>query len=219
MAPFDAIIASRLAASLAVGLTAYLLHQVAGRLLDDRDRLVGPAAALAYVTFSLTNGGLASNSEVFLNTFTVLALFLALLAIQNREKPSLPLLLAAALVLGLGIQVKPTILFDMLAFLAGFLILTTPRPADLGLRIRAIAPTLIVLGAVAALPTLAVILLYVATGHWDEWVMANISAQRGFVDNPGQLIEWAPSSGECSSRRLYGSGPFSPGFWHPPPPR
>jgi hypothetical protein len=59
-APFDAIVASRLGASLAVGLTAWLLHRAAGLLFDDRSRLIGPAAGLAYVVYSLANGGLAS---------------------------------------------------------------------------------------------------------------------------------------------------------------
>jgi hypothetical protein len=46
------------------------------------------------------------------------------------------------------------------------------------------------LGIMALLPTLLVILLYVVTRHWDEWAMANIGAQRGFVDDPGQRLEF-----------------------------
>jgi 4-amino-4-deoxy-L-arabinose transferase-like glycosyltransferase len=99
-------------------------------------------------------------------------------------------MLAAGLTLGCGIQVKPTILFDMLAFLAGFFILTTRRAADLVPRLRATWRQLAALGAVALLPTLAVILLYAATGHLSEWATANIGGQRGFVDDPGQRIEW-----------------------------
>jgi hypothetical protein len=207
LTPFDTIVASRLGASLAVGLTAYLLHRVAGYLFDDRDRLVGPAAALAYVTFSLVDGGLASNSEVFINLASVAGLLIALQAVRGDERLRPVPMLAAGLVLGLGIQIKPTILFDMLAFLAGLLILTTPRLADLGPHLRATAPALTALVAVAALPTLAVILLYVITGHWDEWAMANIGAQRGFVDDPGQPIEWIPAlSAMLEQAPLWGGG-------------
>jgi hypothetical protein len=186
--PFDAIIASRLGASITVGLTAYMLHRIAGLLFDDEDRLIGPAAGLAYVVFSLANGGMASNSEVFLSMFTVLGLLLALLAVRSAERPRLGLMLAAGLVFGLGVQVKQTILFDMLAFLVGFYLLTTARLADLGLHLRATAPSLAALATVAALPTIAVIVLYVVTGHWSDWVMANLAAQRGFVDDPGQPL-------------------------------
>src|SRR5918999_1764707 len=159
--PFDAIIASRLGASIAVGLTAYMLHHIAGLLFDDEDRLIGPAAGLAYVVFSLANGGMASNSEVFLSMFTVLGLLLTLLAVRGAERPHLGLMLAAGLVFGLGVQVKQTILFDMLAFLVGFYLLTTARLADLGLHLRATAPSLAALAAVSALPTIAVIVLYI----------------------------------------------------------
>jgi hypothetical protein len=42
--PIDAIVASRLGASLSVGLTAYMLHRVAGLLFDEREsgRVIGP---------------------------------------------------------------------------------------------------------------------------------------------------------------------------------
>jgi 4-amino-4-deoxy-L-arabinose transferase-like glycosyltransferase len=196
--PFDAIVASRLGASLSVELTAYMLHRVAGLLFDERKsgRVIGPTAGLAYILFSLANGGAASNSEVFLNAFAVLGLLLALLAVRGRgpmEPPRLGLMIASGLVLGLGIQVKQTILFDMLAFLAGFFLLTTPRSADLGDRLRISLRGLIALGVTALIPSLAVLLLYVVTGHWEEWALANIGAQRGFVDDPNQGIAFDPA--------------------------
>ncbi len=188
--PFDAIIASRLGASIAVGLTAYMLYRIANLLFEDQDHGIGSTAGLGYVVFSLANGGIASNSEVFLNAFAVLGLLLALQAIRGSERPRLRPLLAAGLVLGLGIQVKQTILFDMLAFFVGFYLLATPRFAELGSRLRATAPSLTALAAVAALPTIAVMLLYALSGHWSDWTMANLGAQRGFVDDPGQPLEF-----------------------------
>lgn len=189
-APFDAIVASRLGASVAVGATAFMLLRVAGLLFGDEDRLIGRAAGVAYIVFSLATGGVASNSEVFLNAFAVLGLLLALRSLRAEGRPRLGPLLAAGLVLGLGVQVKQTILFDMAAFLAGFYLLTTPRLADLVPTIRATAGRFLALAGVAALPTLAVMLLYAATGHWSDWSLANLGAQRGFVDDPGQRLEF-----------------------------
>lgn len=188
-APFDAIVASRIGASVAVGLTAWLLGRVAALLFADPARGIGWAAALTYILFSLANGGIASNAEVFHNLFAVLGLWLALLAVRVPGPPRRGLLVAAGLVLGTGLQVKPTVLFDMLAFLAGFFLLTTPTARDLGRHARASLPALAALGLAAVLPTLAVILLYVATGHWQGWATANLAAQRGFVDDPGQKLE------------------------------
>jgi hypothetical protein len=186
-------VASRLGASLAVGLTGYLLRRVAGLLFDDRPRLIGSAAGLAYVVFCLADGGLASNAELFLNLLSTSSLLLVLQAIRSFERPGFGLLLAAGLVLGLGLQIKQTILFDMLALFAGFHLLTISQLGQLGPHIRARAPGFAVFGLASALPTLAVILLYTATGHWSDWAWANIAAQRGFVDDPAQPLAWHPA--------------------------
>ncbi|HEX8373997.1 MAG TPA: hypothetical protein VF606_02335, partial [Geminicoccaceae bacterium] len=193
-APFDAIVASRLAASLAVGLTAYALHGIARILFADGERLIGRTAGLAYVVFTLATGGLTSNAELFHNALAVLGLRLALAAaLRDPDRPPRGLFIAAGLALGLGVQVKQTVLFDMAAFLAGFFLLTTPRLADLGRQARAAAPSLAALAVASLLPTLAVILLYVATGHWGEWLTANVTAQRGFVDDRSQGFELGPT--------------------------
>ena len=71
--PFDAIVASRVGASLSVGIAAYLLHRVARLLFDDHERVIGATAGIAYILFSLADGGIASNSEVFLNSFALWA--------------------------------------------------------------------------------------------------------------------------------------------------
>jgi hypothetical protein len=192
-APVDAIVASRLGASLVVGLTGYLLRRVAGLLFDDRPRLIGSAAGLAYVVFCLADGGLASNAELFLNLLATLILLFVLKAIRSFERPRFGLMLAAGLVLGLGLQIKQTILFDMLALLAGFYLLTTSRLSQLGRHIRATVPSLAALSLASTLPTLAVILLYVVTGHWHDWAWANVEAQRGFIDDPAQPLAWHPA--------------------------
>ena len=192
-APIDAIVASRLGASLAVGLTGYLLRRVAGLLFDDRPHLIGTAAGLAYVVFSLADGGLASNAELFLNLLATLSLLFVLKAIRSTERPRFGLMLAAGLVLGLGLQIKQTILFDMLALLAGFYLLTTSRLSQLGRHIQATVPSLAALSLASTLPTLAVILLYVVTGHWHDWAWANVEAQRGFIDDPAQPLAWHPA--------------------------
>jgi hypothetical protein len=190
--PMDGVVAGRLTSSVVVGLTAYLLWHLANRLFDDRDRRIGPAAGLAYVVFTLANGGLNFQSELFTNLLALLGLAIALAAVRDGTgRPSLPLMALAGLVLGVGVQVKQVVLFDMLAFLAGFFLLTTPHPALLVQRARESWPALAALGVAALLPTLAVMLTYAASGHWDAWVAGNLTTHRAFYgEDTGPPVSW-----------------------------
>jgi hypothetical protein len=53
----DGVVASRLCASFAVGITAFLLWRVVARLFADQDHRIGTATGLAYVVFMLATGG------------------------------------------------------------------------------------------------------------------------------------------------------------------
>ncbi len=178
--PFDGIIVSRIAACLAVGATAYLLSGVAGLLFDDESRSIGVTSGLTYIVFTLATGGVAAQGELFLNLFAVLALFLLLRALRDPVGFRASTLIGIGLCVGIGIQIKQSILFDILALFACFFILTTPRAADLPTRVRASALGLVVVGIVAILPTLAVMLTYGLAGEWDAWVAGNITAHRVF---------------------------------------
>ena len=188
--PMDGVLAMRLCAAIVVGVTAFLLWCVARHLFDDEDRRIGAAAGLAYIVFMLATGGLNAQSELFMNLFVTLGLLLALRAVSGEGSPSLGLMLLSGLVLGLGFQVKQVVAFDMLAFLAGFFLLTTPRPALLGNRAREAAPALAALAAMAAVPTLAVMLVYIISDHWDAWVAGNITTHRVFYGDKGPAVAW-----------------------------
>src|SRR5687767_10373440 len=78
--PFDPVISSRIGASIVVGLTAFMLCGISDRLFDDRRRLIGITAGLSYVVFSLADGGMAFQGEIFHNACAVFALLIALRA-------------------------------------------------------------------------------------------------------------------------------------------
>lgn len=194
LSPFDAITTSRIGASVAVGLTAFLLSRIAARLFDDDERAIGRVAGLTYILFTLVDGGLASNAEVFHNTFAVLGLLLALKAIEGRpESPRFGMMALAGLSLGAGIQIKQPVLFDMTAFAIGYLIVTVPTWRQLGRHLVSSLPSLLLLGVMALVPTLLVMLVYLMTGHWTEWVAGNIAAQRGFIDDRSLGFEIDPA--------------------------
>jgi hypothetical protein len=108
---------------------------------------------------------MAFQGEIFQNVFAVLALLLVLRPLSRSERPSLLLMAAVGLILGVAIQIKQSVLFDMLAFLAGYFILTTPSFRDFIPNLRSSLKPMILLGAMALVPTAAVILLYTVMGQ------------------------------------------------------
>ena len=178
--PVDPVIAARIGSSVAIGLTAWMLSRIAALLFPDGRRAVGIVAGFGYLIFSLADGGMAFQGEIFQNLCSVLALLLVLRPLSRGERPSLLLMAAVGLILGVAIQIKQSVLFDMLAFLAGYFILTTPTFRDFGSSFRVSFKPLIVLGVVALVPTIAVILLYSVMGQWDAWFAANVEAHRVF---------------------------------------
>jgi hypothetical protein len=180
MLPIDPVIAARIGTSVTVGLTAWMLSRIAALLFQDTGRAIGVTAGLGYLIFSLADGGMAFQGEIFQNVLAVLALLLVLRPLSRGERPSLLLMAAVGLILGVAIQVKQSVLFDMLAFLAGYFILTTPSFRDFIPNLRSSLKPLILLGVMALVPTVAVILLYTVMGQWDAWFAANIQAHRVF---------------------------------------
>jgi 4-amino-4-deoxy-L-arabinose transferase-like glycosyltransferase len=68
----NSVISIRIAACLAVAITCYLLYRM-GFFLDAPKNRVGLLAGSFYAVFSTTNGGLASNTEIFFAPFVVLS--------------------------------------------------------------------------------------------------------------------------------------------------
>lgn len=180
MLPVDPVIAARVGSSVTVGLTAWMLSRIAALLFPDGRRAIGIVAGLGYLIFSLADGGMAFQGEIFQNACAVLALLLVLRPVVRGERPGLALMAGVGLILGIAIQIKQSVLFDMLAFLAGYFILTTPTFRDFTFNLRASLKPLILLGVMALVPTIGVILLYAVTGHADAWFAANVEAHRVF---------------------------------------
>lgn len=176
MAPIDAVVASRIGASIAVGVTAWLLVPIARRLFVANGTRIGVIGGLAVILISPANGGWPSNSELFHVAFAVAGLAAGLRGFADPRRPALGWVALAGLLLGVGIQVKTTVIFDLLAFGPGFLLLTVPAIALLPAHLLANLRALVLLGVTIALPTLLVVLLYLATGQFDLWFHANVTA-------------------------------------------
>jgi hypothetical protein len=178
--PFDGVVVSRLAASLVVGLTADLLRRIAGLLFDDPYRSIGISTGLAFIVFTLANGGVAAQGELFHDACTVLALFLLLRAIRMRTFPTWRVFAAAGLILGIGIQIKQSVIFDLVAIIAGIVTLTLPGWWPSLAYTRLVLPRILLLVAAAIIPTVGVVSLYAGAGHLDAWIAANVTAHQVF---------------------------------------
>jgi hypothetical protein len=168
----DSILAIRVLTCAVVGLTAFLLYRL-GVVLSKGDQAVGLTAAALYVLYSSspTMGGLASNTEVFFNLFTVWA-FLTLLAGKSEHRGFL-----AGLLFGVGFQIKYHVAFD---FLAALLI------AGEGVLAEGAKPRVIlrqwgsmILGF--SLPFLAVASTFLIAGHFQEYVHSAIVANLVYI--------------------------------------
>jgi len=157
----DRIAAMRIAAVAAISVTAYVVRRIA--LIITQDRGAGMFAGVAYIICSLSNDGLAANTEPFMAAFTAAAVLVALL-----DGPAVRIAVLAGLLAGCAFMVKYVAIFEDPAILT--LILLRHR--------RAQAPvlTLAVLAG-AAVPLGLTAWLYWQAGKlplwWDASIVSN----------------------------------------------
>lgn len=174
------VVSIRLAAWLAVTASSVLLFQIGRRL---RSPTTGIVAGLLYAVFSLNDGGIASNVELFFTPLLLLTLRLILShdAAELLDRPSRPAILG--LVAGLALQMKYVVVFDLTAFCL-FLAPSLWREAARDrpsrfLRCAALA------AAGALLPLLVIAGWFAATGHFADYVDANFAANARYVGEVG----------------------------------
>ena len=109
------IFLKRLAVSLLVGLTAYLLRNVSLKLFQEKR--VAFAAGIIYIYYTSTWNafGLSPNTELFFNFFTISSLLLFF----NKSRFNY---LIAGLLLGIGFIIKYLVLLDFIAIASFFFI-------------------------------------------------------------------------------------------------
>jgi len=178
------VVSIRIAAWLAVTASSLLLFTIGARL---RSTTTGIVAGLLYAAFSLNDGGVASNVEIF---FTPLLLLEVLLIVSYEtrellERPGPPLLLG--FVGGLALQMKFVVIFDLAAF---FLFLSPSLWRDAAVdRPRRLLRfgTFVAVGAL--LPLAVAAGWFAATGHFAEYWDANFAANARYVGEVGWNFE------------------------------
>src|SRR5918998_1635321 len=124
-----------------------LIRRVAALLFDDPKSMIGIPAGLAFILFTLANGGVAAQGELFHDACAVLALFILLRAVRLGSLPSRKVFIASGFVLGVGFQIKQSVIFDMAAIMAGIVLLTMPGRWPTLAFIRLVLPGMLLMAA------------------------------------------------------------------------
>jgi dolichyl-phosphate-mannose-protein mannosyltransferase len=138
------------------------------------------AAGLFYVAYTVVDGGLAANTEIFFIPFIVFG-FAILLGegrrLVNTGRARFGPAAAAGLAFGIGVQAKYVIVFEALAPILALTWLALQHNAGRG----RIAVMVVLFGAAAAMPTAAVGAYFAATGHFAEFFQANFLANLSYL--------------------------------------
>jgi 4-amino-4-deoxy-L-arabinose transferase-like glycosyltransferase len=171
----DPVFGARLAAALAVMMTALLIHRFCVRYVNrPRAGLIG---ALLYIVCISRWVGLSANTEVFNNACVTFAAYL-LYGASRRSPTGLPRAVAAAAMLGVGLQIKYVVFPEAVLFCLGYLMVSYQRSGDLCATI--VAGELLVLAG--CLPTGIAILYFWANGALQPFLDANIRSNIAYLE-------------------------------------
>jgi hypothetical protein len=170
----DTPVAMRVAGVLAIAATAVLVYRIARHLLRDlpplTGELSGALAGVLYVVTTISDDGIASNTEIFMEAFTCLGM---LLALAPAGRLGWSRALAIGLSLGAAFMLKYVAVFDMFAV---FLAMTAlPGRTRLGLaRIGDVVKLGLVFSLGALAPFVAAVLLYASHGALGVFLQASL---------------------------------------------
>ncbi|MCU6452931.1 glycosyltransferase family 39 protein [Sphingomonas sp. A2-49] len=163
--PIDAIVAYQLAATAAAVATAGSIAACVRRLGRPAGAL---PAALLYLVWLELCGGRGGQSPVFYNALVAAAAWLTWRGRDGDRRSGL----AAMLLVGLALQIKPTVVFEGAVFGIALLVASwRRRPAAARLFGDAL-----LYASVACLPTLVACGVYAGMGHGDAWWFANVES-------------------------------------------
>jgi hypothetical protein len=172
----DGLLAARLAAFLAVLGTAILLARFLARFAGES--LAGVLAGLLYLFYMSRPEGLAANTEVFNNLIVTAASLLLLGEMAQTVRGGA--VFAAALLFGLGLQIKYVILPEAVLLCGALLIRMLREGAGLGRTLRLAAAA----AAGGLLPTIVATLYFWWQGALEPYLDANLRANMIYLGDP-----------------------------------
>ncbi|MBK8501277.1 MAG: glycosyltransferase family 39 protein [Saprospiraceae bacterium] len=167
----NSIIAIRLIAALVIALSAFLIYRI-HFILFSYDRVAMASGLLYVVCASLHKWSWSANTEIFFQCFSVIALYLLLIA----RKPVH--LMIFGLVTGLGFLIKFHIAFDILAFTVFYFFWR-------GKRFIPWLSDMMLSFVFFLVPILCLVLIYSKLGYLNELQFAMIAIPSGYASDIG----------------------------------
>ncbi len=170
----DTPVAMRVAGVLAIGATAVLVYRLTSHLLREAPALTaelsGALAGALYIVTTIPDGGVASNTEIFMEAFTCLGMLLALAPVGPLRWGRV---LATGLSLGVAFMLKYVAVFDMFAVFLAMTMLPGRTQARL-IRLWDVVRLGLVFSLGAVVPFVAAVLLYAAHGRLGVFLQASL---------------------------------------------
>ncbi len=173
------VISIRILACIFIATTSFFLYKI-GDLIEKNGNGIGLLAGLLYAIATLSNGGLAANTEIFFTTFVAIAIYIFFSNNFYNEEitdKKFATLFGIGLLLGIGFEIKYVVLFDFIA-LSLILISTLIFKVKSHKKYWLIVKTFSVLLLGFILPFIAFSLYFWAMGHFDEYFYANFTANK-----------------------------------------
>ncbi len=173
------IIPIRIFACVFIATTSFFLSKLGG-LVEKNGNIIGLLAGVLYAIATLSNGGLASNTEIFFTTFVVIAIYIFFshdFCDEEITHEKYAILFGVGLLLGIAFEIKYVVIFDFIA-LSFILIFTLLFKGKSNKKYWLIVKTFSVLSLGFILPFLAFSLYFWVIGHFDEYVYANFTANK-----------------------------------------
>ncbi|MDX2244486.1 MAG: glycosyltransferase family 39 protein [Leptolyngbyaceae cyanobacterium bins.302] len=175
-----AVLSIRLLACLFVATTCFFLYKI-GRLIEPNGTGIGLLAGSFYAVLTLSNGGLAANTEIFYPTFVTIAVYLFFVHLVNVQvltsRNDLILLIIIGFLFGIGFEIKYVVLFDFLAFCL-ILLLSSIQKSELNYNYRQTLQKVFFLALGFVLPFVIVSTYFWLNGHLSDYVYANFTANK-----------------------------------------
>ena len=175
----NSMFAIRFISCIAVTVTCYFLYKT-GKTFSKNSEKVGLVSGILYVIFSLTNGGISANTEIFFIPFVTIAFYLLISSDVYPEKlieyKSLRLF-AIGLVIGMGLLIKQLVIFDFLAIIIILgMSLYSSRIRGTQSFITQIIRSYILVAVGTILPFFITVIYYLLNGDIEDFIYANFTA-------------------------------------------
>ena len=173
----QSVISIRILTCIFVSISCFALYK-SGNIFNSNNNYNGILAGILYAFFSLKNGGLSANTELFFVFFNILAFHLVFLTLfsSNKQLNFYKFrFLIIGLIMGISLHIKYLVIFD---FFAIFLILITYYFKSNERNIIELTKVYFCLLIGAFIPFLLSTLYFMKSGHLNDYIYANFIANK-----------------------------------------